>query len=154
MKKTLLLDFSRVLLQPKDKSYTGSLNTLYRSLLKQKNYNFFEHFELNTELLDYLRTMKGNYSIHILTSDIIQNALEIRGKLHDIFNTIYSANDLGFTKDDPEIYELITKKLQKNPKEIIFIDDSIENITAAKKAGLQAVHFTSNKQILKILQNA
>ena len=40
-----------------------------------------------------------------------------------------------------------------HPKEIIFIDDTIENIYPAKEAGLQTISYTSNKQLIKELQN-
>src|SRR5579864_5389490 len=115
MIKALVLDFSRVLLHPKDNKYKGTLNGLYRSLIEKEYYDFFEYFTLNQELLDFLRTRKNKYAISILTSDIIQNAPEIQVELNRVFDNIYSAKDLGFLKKDPEIYKLIAKKLQEFP---------------------------------------
>jgi len=93
MKRILLFDFSRVLLHPKNKNYTDSLNDLYKSLLQRKQYDFFEHFSLNTELLAFLKPLKQRYPLYILTSDVIQDAREIRKALHEIFTEIFSAKD-------------------------------------------------------------
>ncbi len=153
MAKILLFDFSRVLLHPKDPDYSGSLNDLYHSLLAKESYDFFAYFALNTELLDFLRTIKTKFSLYILTSEIIQNAPEIRGILDEILDDVFSAKNLGLSKKDPQIYRLIAEKLQKNPNEITFIDDTIENIYPAKEAGLQTISYTSNKQLIKELQN-
>ena len=153
MKKVLLFDFSRVLLYPKDSNYSGSLNDLYRSLLEKESYDFFAYFELNTELLDFLKTIKNKFPLYILTSEIIQNAPEIKTLLDKVFTGIFSAKDLGLSKKDSQIYQLIAEKLHKNPSEIIFIDDTIENIYPAQKAGLQTIQYLSNEQLIKELQN-
>jgi len=55
MPTALLSDFSRVLLRPKDKAYTGGLNALHKRLLAELRgtYSIFDHYELNEELLDF-----------------------------------------------------------------------------------------------------
>ena len=72
MIKTLLFDFSRVLLHPTDKTYKGSLNNLHRELKDNESYYLFNYFELNQELLDYLKTVKNKFELCIFTTDIIQ----------------------------------------------------------------------------------
>jgi hypothetical protein len=54
MIKAMLFDFSRVLLFPKGKDPVESLNGKYRELLEAGEFDFFEHFELNQELLDFI----------------------------------------------------------------------------------------------------
>jgi len=151
--KALLFDFSRTLIFPRDKTYRGDLNPLHRKLKSEnKNYNFFSYFRLNTELLDYLARLSDRFSLYIFTSGSIQNAPEIADKLRERFKEIYSAEQLDLSKKDPSAYEYLIKILELPGKEILFIDDSIGNIEAAKKAGLKTFLYTSNTSLISELE--
>lgn len=162
MIKTLLFDFSRVLLYPTDKAslpsdegktYSGSLNTLHRELKDNESYYLFNYFELNEELLEYLKTIKDKFELCIFTTDIIQNDPLIREKIDPVFFKIYSANELGISKKDTQSYKFIAKDLGKNPDEIFFTDDTERNIEAAKEAGLQTYIYVNNKELLNRLRS-
>lgn len=49
--------------------------------------------------------------------------------------------DVSYRKPDPEIYDILLKKYNINPKKAIFFDDKEENIKAANKLGLNGVVF-------------
>lgn len=153
MIKTLLFDFSRVLLHPTDKTYSGSLNNLHRELKDKESYYLFNYFELNEELLECLKTLKGKFEICIFTTDIIQNDPLIRKKIDPIFSKIFSANELGITKSDPGSYKFIAKDLGVKPEEIFFTDDTERNIQAAKETGVQAYLYTGNKELIHLLNS-
>lgn len=153
MIKTLLFDFSRVLLHPTNNTYVGSLNNLHRELKDNESYYLFNYFELNEELLEFLKTLKGKLEMCIFTTDIIQNDPLIREKIDPVFSKIFSAMELGISKKDPESYKFIAKDLGKNPDEIFFTDDSQSNIEAAKEAGLQTYHYQNNEELMNILRS-
>ncbi|OGG14767.1 hypothetical protein A2773_04090 [Candidatus Gottesmanbacteria bacterium RIFCSPHIGHO2_01_FULL_39_10] len=144
----LLFDFSRVLLLPKDGNYKGMLNDLYRKIIKTPGYKFFDYFELNKELLKFIGKLKNKYTVSIFTTDIIQKDPALREILNNNFKNIFAANDLGVSKKDPNSYKLIANKLQCSPNEIIYIDDNQKNVEAAKSAGINAIYFMNNQQIL------
>jgi HAD superfamily hydrolase (TIGR01509 family) len=148
----LLFDFSRVLLHPKDKT-VSSLNGLYRELEQQGSYNFFDYFELNHNLLQFLQPLHQKYRLYILTSEIIQNAPEVQEDIKKVFDKVFSAQDLHLSKKDPEIYKQIAEKVQAKPQEIVFIDDTKDNIEAAKAAGLSTLLYTSNDTLMKQLKS-
>lgn len=148
MISTLLFDFSRVLLDVKDKNYTGLLNDLHRKKSKHPDYNFFDYFGLNVELLNFLDQLKGKYPLYIFTSGSVQNVPVVRKRLDQIFRKIYSSEELGLNKKDPQSYLIIAKDLNKNPNEILFTDDQLENIQAAEAANLLTIHFDSNRQFI------
>lgn len=161
MIKTLLFDFSRVLLHPTDQTYTGSLNNLHRELKEDDSYYLFNYFELNQEILDFAKTIKDKFKqslppseikLCIFTTDIIQNDPLIKEKIDPIFDKIYSANELGITKRDPESYKFIADDLGVKPEEIFFTDDTEGNIEAAKEAGLRTYLFVDNEGLIKCLQ--
>lgn len=151
MLNTLLFDFSRVLLDVKDKSYKGFLNDLHREKSKQHGYKFFDYFELNKGLLEFLESIKDRYSLYIFTTGSVQNVPEVRKILDKIFLKIYSSEELDLNKKDPKSYLFIAKDLNKNPGEILFTDDQPDNINAAGKAGLTTIHFQSNRQFISDL---
>jgi 2-haloacid dehalogenase len=57
------------------------------------------------------------------------------------------SGDIGLIKPDIAIYEAHTESFGLNPAATIFIDDSAPNIEGAKKAGWDAVLFTSAEQL-------
>lgn len=159
--KTLLFDFSRVLLHPtdkqslpsgEDKNYSGSLNNLHRELKDNESYYLFNYFELNDELLEFLKSLKGKFEMCIFTTDIIQNDPLIREKIDPIFKKIYSANELGISKKDPESYKFIAKDLNKKPEEIFFTDDTESNLDAAERAGLETHLYLGNKELIDLIK--
>lgn len=152
MIKALLFDFSKVLLFPKDESYKGGLNELNNKLRGEPDFHFFDHFELNFELLEFLKGMKNKIPIYMFTKEIIQESPEIKEQVSEVFSGIFSAMKMGILKADPESYKLIAGQLNLAPPEIFYTDDKEENIEAAKSAGCKAIRYENNLQIISELQ--
>lgn len=49
---------------------------------------------------------------------------------------------MGLVKPDLEIYETVVRELGARPEQCVFVDDRLENIEAAERAGLSGVHYT------------
>jgi FMN phosphatase YigB (HAD superfamily) len=128
---TLLFDFSGVLLFAKDPNYHGTLNQLHQNLSQSKDYNFFDHFQLNQELLNYLNNIKNLMPLYIFTTGDIQNTPEIRQKIDPIFTRIFSSLDLTLLKSDPQAYLKISQEITHPPEKILFIDDRQSFLDAA-----------------------
>jgi len=152
MIKVLLFDFSRVLLFPKDVAYTGSLNQKHKELSANAGYKIFDHFSLNNELLIFLQGLKDKYNLCLFTTETIQDSPEILPTLNKIFQKIYSGTKLGLSKRESKSYLVIAEDLNLSPEEILFIDDLDSNILAAKNAGLVAVCYISNEQIIQAIK--
>ena len=139
---TILSDFSRVILLPKDKNYQGTLNGLYgESLENIQPFNFFDFFEFNEEILSLYSSLKKKYSVNIFTSGIIQKAKEVEQRIRPMFDHIFTAADFGLSKKQPEAYLFIADKINKKPNEIVYIDDKLDNCKGAEKAGMKAIHY-------------
>ncbi|MDQ5951310.1 MAG: glucose-phosphatase [Patescibacteria group bacterium] len=149
---TLLLDFSRVLLLPNDRTYKGELNALHKELAISTEYSFSEHFQLNIPLLRLLETYKTSKELYIFTSGSIQNVAEVRAVLDPIFKHIFSAQELGVHKKDPQAYIKVATLINKKPEEILFIDDSPENIGAAQNAKMNAIQYDTFEKLAADLQ--
>jgi len=86
--------------------------------------------------------------VHILTSDIIQDAPELKPFWKDVIGKIFSASKMNTHKSTPDAYEKVIKELNLAPHEVIYVDDSNENLEAAKKVGLQTVLYQINEKSL------
>jgi len=125
---------------------------LNNRLRVSSNYQFFDHFELNMELLDHLEKIKSRLPIYMFTMETIQGSPEIREQIQEVFSKVFSAMKMGVEKSDPESYKIIARDLGVDPSEIFYTDDKKENVDAAKSAGCRAVQFENNGQLISELQ--
>jgi hypothetical protein len=65
--KALVMDFSPVLMFAKSPD-VPSLNAHHKQLSAQPGYQLYDHFVLNTELLDYLARLSAQVPIYIFTT--------------------------------------------------------------------------------------
>lgn len=56
--------------------------------------------------------------------------------LYDLFSHVWSCNDFGTNKSNPEIYRMAASALGRPIEEIIFLDDNLNADRAAKEAGM------------------
>jgi len=151
MIKVLLSDFSDVLLFTRVSSYNGSLNALHARQAIKPNYLFFDYFALNQELLEFYQEVKEKNQLKIVmyTSGLVQETPELKQYLDPIFDQVFSAGKVDKPKHERESYVWLAKELAVKTDEILFIDDSELNSEAAGQAGVHAVQYISNEQVMK-----
>lgn len=71
--------------------------------------------------------------------------------LYEPFEPCLLSYELGISKPDPKIYQILIDTLDMPAKEIVFIDDKLENVEAAKAMGIDDIHFQSKEQLLEEL---
>jgi putative hydrolase of the HAD superfamily len=69
------------------------------------------------------------------------------------FEHVFLSYELKTMKPSPEIYNKVIQKLGVKPQEILFFDDSLENIESAKAMGINAFQVFSPSEILEIVKN-
>ena len=152
---TLLFDFSRTILFPKDEAYKLGLNRLYGDEKGRHEFTFDSHFVFNEQLLSYIKTIKDMFGIYIFTSGSVQNDPESRRILDPLFRGIYSAASIGISKADPAAYTYVLEDIGARASETVFIDDLARNIEAARHAGLHTILYEDydafQKQLLAII---
>src|SRR5208283_2794800 len=128
----LLCDFSRTLVFPKDSGYQGDLNPLNLRLKSEvKDYHAPDYFELNHQLLEYLRASKNRFKLYIFTTGLLQEEPGI-AEYTGFFDGIFCAEELGLSKADPQSYKSIARMMGFAPGQVLFLDDKRENVEAAK----------------------
>jgi FMN phosphatase YigB (HAD superfamily) len=148
MLQAIITDLSKVLLFPKDPTYKGSLNSLHLELLEKGDYDFWQYFILNEELLNFYRELPHRIDIFILTTKHIQEHPPLKEKLNNLFKKIYVAKDMGLSKKDPAIFKELLEDIQIDPNNLLYIDDNQENLDAASQIGLQTIQYESNDQVI------
>jgi HAD superfamily hydrolase (TIGR01509 family) len=145
--KVLIVDFSRVLIFP-TKNGIESLNGYHASLSKEPGYKLFDHFVLNHELLEYLERIGKAIPVYVFTDGKLHELPEVTPHLKDTFSAMYTVDSLGLNKKQPESYAALAAHIGVKPEEIAFIDDKAANVSAAQQAGVHAVQYTSNEELL------
>jgi len=153
MVKAIISDVSYVLLFPKNREYRGILNSFYKQIKGEDKFSFFDYFELNTELMDFYKSIRDKVNLVIYTSDFIQDDIAVKKELEEVFSKIYSAKKMNTHKSKIEGYQKIISELGIPEQEILFIDDNKENIEAGNKAGLMTIQYKNNLELFKELKN-
>lgn len=94
--------------------------------------------------------LKGRYRIGLLSNigpDWIEDFFS-RHQLHDLFDEVILSGEEGIAKPNPAIFELMAAKFGLHTGECVMIDDIEENCEGAQIAGMAAIHFRSNDQLL------
>jgi epoxide hydrolase-like predicted phosphatase len=118
---------------------------------------YFEHLHPNSELIDYMRSLRGRgYRLAICTNNVREWEPLWRAKLpvDEIFDVVVDSAFVGARKPEPRIYELTLERLGVEPTEAILVDDIEINCAAARELGMQAIWFRSNEQALAELEGA
>ncbi|MBN1836966.1 MAG: HAD-IA family hydrolase [Spirochaetales bacterium] len=69
----------------------------------------------------------------------------------EFFPRLYSCR-LGLIKPEPGIYRALFAELDVPPAQVLFLDDRLENVQAARAEGMAAEQFLSLEQILPIAE--
>jgi epoxide hydrolase-like predicted phosphatase len=64
-----------------------------------------------------------------------------------LFREVFVSSEIGKRKPEPAAFHAISCKIGVQPENILFFDDSLENIVGAEKVGMQTVHVRSPKDI-------
>ena len=64
-----------------------------------------------------------------------------------IFKTIYVSSELGVRKPDPRSFSLVAERMGVQASEVLFFDDSAENVDGAVSAGMRGVVVESTRDV-------
>ncbi|CAN5422470.1 HAD family phosphatase [soil metagenome] len=109
----------------------------------QKFWFEFEH-KLDKDMIDNIQQLrKNNVKCYVATNQDKYRAeymLKEMGFEHS-FDGMFASAHLGEKKPDSLFFDKILLRLNLQPKEVLFWDDSEENVTAASKIGINSEIF-------------
>lgn len=127
-------------------------------IIERMSENYRLTIPLKSNVGPTLKELKNRgISLNILTASphtTLDACIERLG-LWEFFDNVWSCDDFGTTKADPNIYVMVAKKLGKRPQEILFLDDNINANKTAKIAGMLTcgVYDESSKDDIEQMKN-
>ena len=145
---------------------SGYLSHIYKHYFYSRMVLFDIHGVLLAGDLDYeafreMPGMKGlveklrdNYKVGALTNmgpDMFQ-FYSTKFGLGGNFDYVMHSGRAKVKKPDPGIYKATLQEANASPASTIFIDDILANVEAAKKLGMDGIHFQDPKQLVQELR--
>lgn len=106
--------------------------------------------------LDFLEILKTKCRLFLFsnTNFIHLNAFrEIYNRsprvhsFEEFFIKAYYSCEIGFRKPDPESYVWLLNDINCSPQSSLFIDDTLQNIDAARNCGMKAIHLQPGQKL-------
>lgn len=110
-------------------------------------------FSLNLELIERLSTVQSR-TLSLASNQERWRGTHIASVYSDFthFNQTYFSYEIGYRKPEQGYFEFILNDLNANPDEVLFVDDTPENILAAETIGIRSICFENNLQLYTTLE--
>ena len=113
--------------------------------------NLYKVLSPFTEVRDALNKLKqSNYKLAILsngTTDLL-NELVVNNQLKDIFDDIFSVEEVGIFKPDSKVYDLPINKYNIEKDKVLFLSANTWDVSGAGNYGYSTVWVNRNNNIL------
>lgn len=108
--------------------------------------------KLDTSIIQFLQECRPLYKT-VLLSNAWLGAREIFAKHYGLregktVDKILISSELGVAKPDPQIFQILVDTIACGFSEILFVDDFIENIRAAKALGIETIHYQNGINLI------
>ncbi len=104
---------------------------------------------------ELLASLQPHYTLSLLSNTNTahwQHIVEHTGFLSWIDNP-FTSIEFGLMKPDPAIYHRLIKELKCRPENILFFDDGLANVLAARAEGLRAEQVFGPEDIKRVLKS-
>jgi epoxide hydrolase-like predicted phosphatase len=110
--------------------------------------------ELNVELATFFASLRPRYRTAILINSFVgaRRHEQARYGFAEMCDTIIYSHEEGMKKPEQRIFALTCERLDLQPAEIVFLDDSLPIIAAARAFGIHAIRFKDTAQAITDIQ--
>ncbi len=165
VEKFLLSDivskFEKGLLTP-DEMYSQSCSILELDIPQQEFFDIWNLLLLSyhSERIDCIRKLAKNYKVMLLSNTNYVHIQKVEEKLYNeygerlnsLFNKLFLSYELGMLKPDKEIFSRVIEQTGVEPSEILFIEDTAKNASAASELGINTLVIERNENFYKYLK--
>jgi putative hydrolase of the HAD superfamily len=130
------------------------LKTKVRNDDKELRREILNRFRLRPPMLEEITRIKAAGVIVALLSDQTDWLDEINREtpFYHYFDYIFNSFDMKKSKKDSTLFDDVARQLAVNPQEILFVDDTNENVERAQARGWKTLHFTSVEEFRQALK--
>jgi len=106
--------------------------------------------ELDVALRDFAASLRPSYQTAILSNsaDGARREEQRRYGFEDLVDEIVYSHEVGLAKPDPRVYRLTEQRLGVQPEEVVFVDNVMTNVDAARELGWTAVHHVETAETI------
>lgn len=103
----------------------------------------------DNEMIAYSQTFRPTYKVGLLSNidTDTMNHIFPPDERAQLFDAFVISGEVGVTKPSGQIFEYATVQLELRPEECLMIDDILGNVEGARMIGMQAVLFTTRRQL-------
>ena len=101
------------------------------------------------EVPDVLKTLKKKFKLAILSNGTpsLLNELVNSNNLNNIFNDLFSIEQVGVYKPDSKVYDIPINKYQIHKDEVVFLSANTWDVSGAGNYGYKAIWINRNNNI-------
>ncbi|MFX0023373.1 MAG: HAD family hydrolase [Candidatus Hermodarchaeota archaeon] len=143
-----------------DEFYQLACDLLQVCMLDQSD--FFDAFNsiisgYNTDVAEIIKSIRESNQFKLLALSNVNashwNFILNKGwAFIHWFDELILSHETHLIKPNPEAFEFAIKKAGCKPKQIVYIDDGLNNIRSAKKLGINGIKFTNSDELLNELR--
>ncbi|TQE33087.1 HAD family hydrolase [Streptomyces ipomoeae] len=97
---------------------------------------------VDLELVGLLTHVRDVASVALVSNGTTRLEQDLaRQGLDSLAHTVVNTARIGVAKPDPRVYHIAAERVGATPERCLFIDDTEANVTAARDAGMAALHY-------------
>lgn len=85
-------------------------------------------------------------SIGHMAQEVLKNR---KVPVHKLFDNVFVSSKIHMIKPDPKAYGYVLKKMKVKAKDALLVDDRLENVTPARKMGINGIVYKNATQFKK-----
>lgn len=103
-----------------------------------------DQHKIDEHVLSLAKKLKTlGYKVGILSNNTSEKIEQMRkAGLMEIFDIVAVSTQIGFSKPEPEAFNIFIKQLNIKPTELIFIDDTEKSLEKSKEIGFYPIQYT------------
>ena len=115
--------------------------------------------DLPEKRVKMLQELKKKYNLILLSNTNIIHIEALKKKFgekkynefYNLFNKVYYSHEINVRKPSKDAFNVIIKQNKLTINKVLFIDDSPQHISSAKKIGINTLHVNSEKDITDLI---
>ena len=122
--------------------------------LRELQHDFWSFGHFNTELAQFLKSLRPRYKTATLSNAWLdaREAVNRKYRLHDFVDLMIFSAEEGYAKPDARLYQIALTRLGVRSEEVVFLDDAVRNVDAARLLGMRAIQFRNAAQAIAEMQ--
>ena len=137
---------------------SGDIESIMEEMAEKSLYEYAHTIPAKPNVESVLRRLKARGDeLNILTASphkMLDPCLKRLG-LYGLFTNVWSCDDFGTTKADPEIYKMAARRIGKPTGSILFLDDNYNADRVAASAGMKVcgVYDKSSAEYVEMIKS-